>query len=115
MLMRVEVINYGPAVVVPTCLGDIRIEHLPGPMIMELQKQAAEEVNMQPGIEVIFPEVVIPDRGEDIPVIDYSGYRRQELMSMAAQKKIKGFFRMNKVILIEQLKKLEDENGTKNR
>ena len=113
MLMRVEVSNYGRDVVVPTCQGDIHIPFLPGPVVMELPKQAAEEINMQPEIEVIFPEAVIPPRPVDVPVIDYSGYRRQELVSMAAQKKIKGFFTMKKAVLIHELKKLEDENAAK--
>lgn len=108
MLMRVEVINYGRAVTVPTCQGDIYIEHLPWPMPMDLQKKAAEEIDAQPEMSVKFPEIIPPPKRKTSAVMDYSGYRINELRSMAAQKKIKGSFTMKKVVLIEQLKKLEE-------
>ncbi len=81
---------------------------------MELQEKAAKEVDMQPGITVTFPKIVIVKTPKQTK-IDFSGYRINELRSMAANRNIKGSFTMKKVDLIKLLKKTEDKNGTKNR
>jgi hypothetical protein len=62
-------------------------------------------------MEVIFPDVIYPE--VDAPVeIDFSGYRINELRSMAAVQKIKGSFTMKKAVLIQ---KLEEKNAAKTR
>lgn len=108
--MIVQVVNFGDDKVVPTCQGDIHIPHFPGPTEMDLQKKAAQEINEQPEIEVTFPEANYLETELEDKQIDYSGYRINELRSMAAVQKIKGSFTMKKAVLIQ---KLEEKNAAK--
>lgn len=69
-------------------------------------KRLADELRRYQGIEVEEAEPVkvkVPEIQEERE-IDYSGYRIQELRSIASQRGIKNFFTMKKSQVIEALK-----------
>lgn len=110
MLARVTNYGYGRKTF-PTRIGNLYLERL---MPFEVHDEGVLkdlerfETSDRLGIEVIEPgrpEAPKPLR----QTVDYSGYRINELRSIATEKGIKGAFRMRKVDLI---KRLEDKNAT---
>lgn len=97
--------------VFPTRIGNLYLERL---MPFEVDDEGVLddlkvfEQSDKLGFEVIHPsrpEAPIPSR----PMVDFGGYRINELRAIAAERGIKGTFRMRKVDLI---KLLEDNNAT---
>ena len=110
MLARVTNYGYGRKTF-PTRIGNIYLERLmPFDVDDEgvLEDLKVFEQSDKLGFEIIKtsrPEAPVPLR----PKVDYSGYRINELRSIAAEMGEKGVFRMRKVDLIRIL---EDKNAT---
>lgn len=110
MLARVTNYGYGRKTF-PTRIGNIYLDRLmPFDVDDEgvLDDLKVFEQSDKLGFEIIEPrrpEAPVPLR----PTVDYSGYRINELHAIAAEKGIKGVFRMRKVDLIQIL---EDKHGT---
>ncbi len=110
MLARVTNYGYGRKTF-PTRIGNIYLERL---MPFDIDNKGVLddfkvfEQSDKLGFEILEPsrpEAPVPLR----PMVDYSGYRINELRAIAAEKGIKGVFRMRKVDLIQIL---EDKHGT---
>lgn len=112
LIMLATVTNYGYGrKVFPTRIGNIYLERL---MPFEVDDEGVLddlkvfEQSDKLGFEIkrtSRPEAPVPSR----PTVDFGGYRINELRAIAAERGIKGTFRMRKVDLI---KLLEDNNGT---
>ncbi len=112
-MMLAKVTNYGYGrKTFPTRIGNIYLERLI-PFDIDnkgvLDDLKVFEQTDKLGFEILEPsrpEAPVPLR----PMVDYSGYRINELRAIAAEKGIKGVFRMRKVDLIQIL---EDKHGTR--
>lgn len=111
-MMLATVTNYGYGrKTFPTRIGNIYLERL---MPFEIHDEGVlEDLRVFEQSDMLGFEIKEASRPEaPVPLrstIDYSGYRINELRSIAAEKGVKGVFRMRKVDLI---KILEEKNGT---
>ena len=95
----------------PTRIGNVYLERLM-PFKIDDEGVLADLKVFEQSDKLGF-EIVKPSRPEAPislrPKVDYSGYRINELRSIASERGLKGAFRMRKVDLI---KLLEDNDGT---
>ena len=111
-MMLAKVTNYGYGrKTFPTRIGNIYLERL---MPFDIDdKGVLDDLKVFEQSDKLGFEILEPSRPEaPVPLrqkIDYSGYRINELRAIAAEKGIKGVFRMRKVDLIQIL---EDKHGT---
>jgi len=110
MLARVTNYGYGRKTF-PTRIGNIYLERLM-PFNVD-DKGVLEDLKVFEQSDKLGFEVIEPSRPEaPVPLTQkfgYSGYRINELRAIAAEKGIKGVFRMRKVDLIQIL---EEKHGT---
>ncbi len=111
-MMIATVTNYGYGrKSFPTRIGNVYLERL---MPFEVDDEGVlDDLKVFEQSDKLGFEIVKPSRPEAPislrPKVDYSGYRINELRSIATERGLKGAFRMRKVDLI---KLLEDNNGT---